>query len=73
LPWALPAPAAAHRSSLPVIYGEDCLPGLDLLRPAEEATTVVSEDELLERGILIEENWPNSRSRSAWWMPMPGR
>jgi S-DNA-T family DNA segregation ATPase FtsK/SpoIIIE len=26
-----------------------------LLRPAEEATTVVSEDELLERGILIEE------------------
>ncbi|BBF85635.1 cell division protein FtsK [Aquitalea magnusonii] len=55
LPWALPAPAAAHRSSLPVIYGEDCLPGLDLLRPAEEATTVVSEDELLERGILIEE------------------
>lgn len=55
LPWVLPAPAAAHRSSLPVIYGEDCLPGLDLLRPAEEATTVVSEDELLERGILIEE------------------
>ena len=55
LPWTLPAPAAAHRSSLPVIYGEDCLPGLDLLRPAEEATTVVSEDELLERGILIEE------------------
>ncbi len=54
LPWSLP-PAAAHRSSLPVIYGEDCLPGLDLLRPAEEATTVVSEDELLERGILIEE------------------
>jgi S-DNA-T family DNA segregation ATPase FtsK/SpoIIIE len=55
LPWTLPAPAAVHRSSLPVIYGEDCLPGLDLLRPAEEATTVVSEDELLERGILIEE------------------
>jgi S-DNA-T family DNA segregation ATPase FtsK/SpoIIIE len=55
LPWSLPAPAAAHRSSLPVIYGDDCLPGLDLLRPAEEATTVVSEDELLERGILIEE------------------
>ncbi|WP_233578463.1 DNA translocase FtsK [Aquitalea sp. FJL05] len=54
LPWSLP-PAVAHRSSLPVIYGEDCLPGLDLLRPAEEATTVVSEDELLERGILIEE------------------
>ncbi|WP_240902460.1 DNA translocase FtsK [Aquitalea denitrificans] len=54
-PWSLPAPAAVHRSSLPVIYGEDCLPGLDLLRPAEEATAVVSEDELLERGILIEE------------------
>ena len=54
LPWALPTPAA-HRSSLPVIYGEECLPGLDLLRPAEEAAAVVSEDELLERGILIEE------------------
>ncbi|WP_293764288.1 DNA translocase FtsK [uncultured Aquitalea sp.] len=52
---AVTAAEAAHRSSLPVIYGEECLPGLDLLRPADEAQVVCSDDELLERGILIEE------------------
>ncbi|OWY40459.1 cell division protein FtsK [Xenophilus sp. AP218F] len=36
-------------------YGEDILPPLGLLRPADIATVTCSEDELLERGILIEE------------------
>lgn len=40
---------------LPVIYGDECLPTLDLLRPADEATVVCSDDELIERGIVIEE------------------
>ncbi|WP_189531103.1 DNA translocase FtsK [Paludibacterium paludis] len=39
----------------PVVYGEACLPSLELLRPAESEAETVSEEMLLERGILIEE------------------
>ncbi|WP_240333815.1 MULTISPECIES: DNA translocase FtsK [Chromobacterium] len=37
------------------VYDDYGLPGLDLLRPADEATVTCSEEELLERGIVIEE------------------
>ncbi len=46
-------PRTAH--ALPVVYGESCLPVLELLRPAEAETITVSEESLIERGILIEE------------------
>ncbi|MDC7713226.1 DNA translocase FtsK [Vogesella sp. LYT5W] len=41
--------------SVPVVYGDACLPSLDLLRPPESDKAVQSEDYLIERGILIEE------------------
>ncbi len=40
---------------IPVVYGDACLPSLDLLRPPEVHKAVQSEDYLIERGILIEE------------------
>ncbi|MGM8060385.1 DNA translocase FtsK [Vogesella indigofera] len=54
---AVPAtvPAAARPHSVPVVYGDACLPSLDLLRPPESDKAVQSEDYLIERGILIEE------------------
>ena len=41
--------------AIPVVYGDACLPSLDLLRPPETHKAVQSEDYLIERGILIEE------------------
>ena len=49
---ALATPARPH---IPVVYGDACLPSLDLLRPPEVHKAVQSEDYLIERGILIEE------------------
>ncbi|WP_373321279.1 DNA translocase FtsK, partial [Vogesella indigofera] len=48
-------PTAARPHSVPVVYGDACLPSLDLLRPPESDKAVQSEDYLIERGILIEE------------------
>ena len=39
--------------SVPVVYGDACLPSLALLRPPESDKAVQSEDYLIERGILI--------------------
>jgi S-DNA-T family DNA segregation ATPase FtsK/SpoIIIE len=41
--------------AIPVVYGDACLPSLDLLRPPDTHKAVQSEDYLIERGILIEE------------------
>ncbi|OHC66950.1 MAG: hypothetical protein A2045_10675 [Rhodocyclales bacterium GWA2_65_20] len=49
------APVVARPHSVPVVYGDACLPSLDLLRPPESDKAVQSEDYLIERGILIEE------------------
>jgi S-DNA-T family DNA segregation ATPase FtsK/SpoIIIE len=50
------ASAPARVEPLPVVYGDVCLPPLDLLHPAEEAVqSQLSQDMLLDRGILIEE------------------
>ncbi|MCQ4144224.1 DNA translocase FtsK [Vogesella sp. AC12] len=48
-------PSAPKPHSVPVVYGDACLPSLDLLRPPESDKAVQSEDYLIERGILIEE------------------
>lgn len=48
-------PAAPKPHSVPVVYGDACLPSLGLLRPPESDKAVQSEDYLIERGILIEE------------------
>jgi S-DNA-T family DNA segregation ATPase FtsK/SpoIIIE len=50
-------PPAAQRHHVPVVYGDSCLPPLELLQPAElpSAMTIQSQDALLERGIVIEE------------------
>ncbi|MDC7709476.1 DNA translocase FtsK [Vogesella indigofera] len=48
-------PMVARPHSVPVVYGDACLPSLDLLRPPESDKAVQSEDYLIERGILIEE------------------
>ena len=59
--WALQAQAEVERAAEPTppkprpVYDDYGLPGLDLLRPADEATVSCSEEELLERGIVIEE------------------
>ncbi|GGX85713.1 DNA translocase FtsK [Vogesella alkaliphila] len=54
---AVPATVSAMPKphSVPVVYGDACLPSLELLRPAESDKAVQSEDYLIERGILIEE------------------
>ncbi|RKQ60202.1 DNA segregation ATPase FtsK/SpoIIIE-like protein [Vogesella indigofera] len=48
-------PSVPKPHSVPVVYGDACLPSLDLLRPPESDKAVQSEDYLIERGILIEE------------------
>ncbi|WP_236687471.1 DNA translocase FtsK [Chromobacterium subtsugae] len=45
------APAWTERAA----YDDSILPGLELLRPADAVTVACSQDELLERGIVIEE------------------
>ncbi|AXK40323.1 DNA translocase FtsK [Crenobacter cavernae] len=45
----------AHLAMLPVVYGDACMPPLDLLHPADDAVAECSQDLLLERGIVIEE------------------
>ncbi|WP_144370632.1 DNA translocase FtsK [Vogesella urethralis] len=54
-PQASQALATPARPHIPVVYGDACLPSLDLLRPPEVHKAVQSEDYLIERGILIEE------------------
>ncbi|MDC7715820.1 DNA translocase FtsK [Vogesella sp. DC21W] len=51
----LAAAAQPKPHAIPVVYGDACLPSLDLLRPPEVHKAVQSEDYLIERGILIEE------------------
>jgi S-DNA-T family DNA segregation ATPase FtsK/SpoIIIE len=51
----LAAAAQPKPHAIPVVYGDACLPSLDLLRPPETNKAVPSEDYLIERGILIEE------------------
>ncbi|WP_227103388.1 DNA translocase FtsK [Chromobacterium rhizoryzae] len=62
--WARQAQAEVEQAATPdakaeakprPVYDDYGLPGLDLLRPADEATVTCSEEELLERGIVIEE------------------
>ncbi|WP_254894548.1 DNA translocase FtsK [Chromobacterium haemolyticum] len=59
--WAQQAQQQVERAAEPAppkprpVYDDYGLPGLDLLRPADEATVTCSEEELLERGIVIEE------------------
>ncbi|OHX19548.1 cell division protein FtsK [Chromobacterium sphagni] len=51
---ATPLPPEQARAERPS-YDDSILPGLDLLRPADAFEEVCSQDELLERGIVIEE------------------
>ncbi|WP_268238912.1 DNA translocase FtsK, partial [Silvimonas amylolytica] len=46
-----PVPAPPPRP----LYDESCLPGLDLLQPPAQAIDPISQDELIDRGIVIEE------------------
>ncbi|EEG09832.1 DNA translocase FtsK [Pseudogulbenkiania ferrooxidans] len=50
-----PAAPLLHKHPLPVIYGEVCLPPLELLNPADGFEEPQNEELLLERGIVIEE------------------
>jgi S-DNA-T family DNA segregation ATPase FtsK/SpoIIIE len=47
--------ALAHPAMPRPVYDRSCLPGLDLLKPADLNQEVCSDDALLERGIVIEE------------------
>ncbi|TCP09419.1 S-DNA-T family DNA segregation ATPase FtsK/SpoIIIE [Crenobacter luteus] len=48
-------PAPQQHAALPVVYGDACLPPLELLQPASAAQEACSQDMLIERGIVIEE------------------
>ncbi|BAK77211.1 cell division protein FtsK/SpoIIIE [Pseudogulbenkiania sp. NH8B] len=54
-PARAPAAPVLHKHPLPVIYGEACLPPLELLNPADGFEEPQNEELLLERGIVIEE------------------
>ncbi|SMF10485.1 DNA translocase FtsK [Pseudogulbenkiania subflava] len=54
-PARAPAAPVLHKHPLPVIYGEVCLPPLELLNPADGFEEPQNEELLLERGIVIEE------------------
>ncbi|WP_029770640.1 DNA translocase FtsK [Pseudogulbenkiania sp. MAI-1] len=57
--WSKPEegvqPPMVHKHALPVIYGEACLPPLELLNPADGVEEPQNEELLIERGIVIEE------------------
>ncbi|MEN3810270.1 DNA translocase FtsK [Chromobacterium piscinae] len=57
VPAALPEPEFAPAEDAPERHGYDdsMLPGLNLLNPADAAQEACNQDELIERGIVIEE------------------
>ncbi|MFC7419161.1 DNA translocase FtsK [Iodobacter arcticus] len=65
LTWSKPPTPAPRPPAEPVHYSDDFMPSLSLLHPPDPAIETISQDDLLDRGILIEEKLAEFRVKAS--------
>ncbi|WP_276527790.1 DNA translocase FtsK [Iodobacter fluviatilis] len=65
LTWSKPPAPAPLPPAEPVHYSADFMPSLGLLHPPDPAIETISQDDLLDRGILIEEKLAEFRVKAS--------
>ncbi len=65
LTWSKPPTPAPLPPAEPIHYSDDFMPALSLLHPPDPAIETISQDDLLDRGILIEEKLAEFRVKAS--------
>jgi DNA segregation ATPase FtsK/SpoIIIE, S-DNA-T family len=65
LTWSKPPTPVPLAPAEPIHYSDDFMPALSLLHPPDPAIETISQDDLLDRGILIEEKLAEFRVKAS--------